>query len=58
LFDKLSQFWRRLLFYLRLDQFDREFVLREPPLKRDEKKADQCFSPIILRLREDGKKIG
>jgi hypothetical protein len=24
LFDKLSQLWRRLLFYLRRDQFDRE----------------------------------
>ena len=29
LFDKLSQLWRRRLFYARRDQFDREFVLWE-----------------------------
>jgi predicted permease len=45
LFDKLSQFWRRLLFYARRDRFDRE--LEEEMRFHLEMKAEENFAAGI-----------
>lgn len=49
LFDKLSQLWRRLLFYLRRDQFDRE--LEEEMRFHLEMKAEENLSAGVSRQK-------
>ena len=45
LYDKLSQLWRRLLFYTRRDRFDRE--LEEEMRFHLEMKAEENLAPGI-----------
>src|SRR5262245_19332082 len=57
LFDKLSQLWRRLLFYLRRDRFDRELEeeMRFHLEMKAQENAEARMEPLEARYADGGK---